>query len=364
MTDPSHSSALTNRVIGDPEMRRLLIVDDEETIRVALSKFLRSRGYDVETSDSGAAALEKLESSRFALMLSDIRMPGMSGLELVPLARSLDEDLAVVMLSAVNDAPSASDSIARGAMEYLTKPIDLQDLLNAIERVLHRRDLEVERRNVERLIGDEVVRRTADLARHQGEVVSAAVATIANFVAVYEERDPFFGGMSLRVAALARAIAIEMGLEAAEVEDVSIAARLHDAGRIALREAVLNKPASLSDEEFEHVKEHIRVGTEILAPLAQLRKVLEFVRDHHEHWDGTGYPRGVSGEQISLGGRILCAADAFIALTSRRAYRDAMTSEGTLDFLAAHAGSLLDPAVYETLRTVVSEGHVLGLSAD
>lgn len=195
-------------------------------------------------------------------------------------------------------------------------------------------------------------------------MVSAAVATIANFVAIYEGRDPFLGGMSLRVAALARAIAEEMSLEPSEIEAVSIAARLHDAGRIALRESVLNKPAALSAEEFEHVKEHIRIGIEILAPLAQLREVLQFVRDHHEHWDGTGYPRGASGEQISLGGRILCAADAFIALTSRRAYRPAMTAEDTLDYLAAHIGGLLDPAVYAALRTVVSEQHVLGLTAD
>lgn len=364
MTDSARSGALSNRVIGGPETRRLLVVDDEETIRLALSKFLRSRGFDAETAESGEAALARLQEGRFSLMLCDIRMPGMSGLDLVPKARALHPDLAVIMLSAVNDVPTASESIAVGAMEYLTKPVDLQDLLAAIERVAHRRDLAVEQRNVERLIDAEVARRTAELERERATVVASAIDAIAHLVAMHEAKDPFLSGTSIRVSALARAIAEAMSLEAAQVEQVAVAARLHDVGKIALRESVQNKPGALSPEEYEHVKDHVRVGLEILTPLTQLREVLDFVRDHHEHWDGTGYPRGAMGDQISLGGRILCCADAFIALTSRRAYRPAMAIDDTVDYLAAHAGGLLDPSVYAALQTVVAERRVLGLTAD
>lgn len=364
MTDSARSSALSNRVIGGPETRRLLVVDDEETIRLALSKFLRSRGFDAETAESGEAALARLQEGRFSLMLCDIRMPGMSGLDLVPKARALHPDLAVIMLSAVNDVPTASESIAVGAMEYLTKPVDLQDLLAAIERVAHRRDLAVEQRNVERLIDAEVARRTAELERERATVVASAIDAIAHLVAMHEAKDPFLSGTSIRVSALARAIAEAMSLDAAQVEQVAVAARLHDVGKIALRESVQNKPGALSPEEYEHVKDHVRVGLEILTPLTQLREVLDFVRDHHEHWDGTGYPRGAMGDQISLGGRILCCADAFIALTSRRAYRPAMAIDDTVDYLAAHAGGLLDPSVYAALQTVVAERRVLGLTAD
>jgi len=297
-------------------------------------------------------------------MLCDIRMPGMSGLDLVPQARALHPDLAVIMLSAVNDVPTATESIAVGAMEYLTKPVDLQDLLAAIERVANRRDLAVEQRNVERLIASEVSRRTTDLERERSAVVASVVDSIAHLVAMHEAKDPFLSGTSLRVTALSRAIAEAMQLGEVQVEQVAIAARLHDVGKIALRESVQNKPGALSPEEYEHVKDHVRIGLEILSPLIQLREALEYVRDHHEHWDGTGYPRGVMGEQISLGGRILCCADAFIALTSRRAYRPAMSLEDTVDYLAAHAGGLLDPTVYAALQTVVSERRVLGLTAD
>ncbi len=364
MTDSARSGALSNRVIGGPETRRLLVVDDEETIRLALSKFLRSRGFDAETAESGEAALAHLHEGRFSLMLCDIRMPGMSGLDLVPKARALHPDLAVIMLSAVNDVPTASESIAVGAMEYLTKPVDLQDLLAAIERVAHRRDLAVEQRNVERLIDAEVARRTAELERERATVVASAIDAIAHLVAMHEAKDPFLSGTSIRVSALARAIAEAMSLDPAQVEQVAVAARLHDVGKIALRESVQNKPGALSPEEYEHVKDHVRVGLEILTPLTQLREVLDFVRDHHEHWDGTGYPRGAMGDQISLGGRILCCADAFIALTSRRAYRPAMAIDDTVDYLAAHAGGLLDPSVYAALQTVVAERRVLGLTAD
>lgn len=249
-------------------------------------------------------------------------------------------------------------------MEYLTKPVDLQDLLDAIERVANRRDLAIEQRNVQRLIDAEVARRTSEVERERAALRAAAIDSIAHLIALHESKDPFLAGTTLRVAAVARAIAEVLELPPAEVERIAIAARLHDVGKIALRDSVLNKPGALSPEEFEHVKEHVQLGLEILAPLTQLHDILEMVRDHHEHWDGSGYPQGLMGERISLGGRILCCADAFIALTSRRAYRPAMAVEDTIDYLEAHAGGLLDPRVYAALQRVVAERHVLGLTAD
>lgn len=364
MSDFSRGGALSNLVIGGPEARRVLLVDDEETIRLALSKFLRSRGFDVETADTGMVALDLLKQGSYSLMLCDIRMPGMSGLELVPRARMLHPDMAVIMLSAVNDVPTAAESMTAGAMEYLTKPVDLQDLLDAIERVVHRRDLAIEKRNVERLIDAEVTRRTAEVERERAGLRAAVIDSVAHLIALHESKDPFLSGMTLRVAAVARAIAEVLELAPDTIDQVAVAARLHDVGKIALRDSVLNKPGALSPEEFEHVKDHVRLGLEILAPLTQLNDILDMVRDHHEHWDGSGYPQGLMGERISLGGRILCCADAFIALTSRRAYRPAMSVEDTIDYLAAHAGGLLDPRVYSALQRVVAERRVLGLTAD
>jgi putative nucleotidyltransferase with HDIG domain len=168
--------------------------------------------------------------------------------------------------------------------------------------------------------------------------------------------------MSSRVATLAHAIATALGLDPDARERIALAARIHDVGRFAVREVIFAKPGPLTPAEFDHVKEHVRRGLEILAPFAALPEVVEAVADHHEHWDGSGYPRGIAGSRISIGGRILCAADAFVALTSRRSYRPAMSADDTLSYLAVREHSLLDPAVSEALRSVVTERRVLGLT--
>jgi response regulator RpfG family c-di-GMP phosphodiesterase len=355
---------LSNLIIGDLPRARVLLVDDEETIRLAFSRFLRSRGYEVETAATGAEALERLAQARFGLMICDIRMPGMTGIELIPRARSLDPDLSIMMLTAVNDPLTADEAHALGAMEYLTKPIGLPEFEQAVQRVLHRHSLEVEHRNVERLLHDEVARRTAFLEHEKEESAQQAVQALAEVVHAFEAKDPYFVGQSFRVTALADAMSEVLAVTPEQRTHVVTAARLHDVGRVALRESVLTKPGPLTPDEFEHVKDHVRLGVEMLSPLAFASDALDYVRDHHEHWDGSGYPRGTSGRQISVGGRILCAADAFVALTSRRAYRDAMASDDAVRHLAEHAGTLLDPGAFQALRLVVTERRVLGLTAD
>ena len=359
MTQITPSGGLTNRVIGDGGPWRILIVDDEETIRLALAKFLRSRGYNVQTAETGAAALDLLQRGKYVLMLCDVRMPGLTGVELVPRALAIDPELAIVMLTAVNDAPTAAEVLSAGAMDYLMKPIELTDLQHAIERVLHRRGLAIEQRNVERLIREEVALRTAELEREQLALRALSIDVVESLVNALEAKDIFLRGHSQRVAHLAAAIAQELGLDADTVEEIRLAGKLHDVGKIGIREAVLNKPGPLSTEEFDHVRDHVRIGVDILTPLRQLGKAVHYVHDHHEHWDGTGYPRGISGESISMGGRILCAADAFDALTSMRSFRGALTPEATIDYLAAHTGALLDPRVYEVLAAVVRRGRAL-----
>lgn len=352
-------TALDNRVIGDWESRRLLLVEDEEPLRVAMATYLAAHGYDVATAESADLALPKLQAARFEVMLCDVRMPGMSGLELVPIARALDPDLAIVMLTGMSDTPTATRAIEAGAMEFLTKPIDFPDLTQALARALRRRQIVVDRRNVERLIAFEVEQRMQKAEEERAAFVASAVESLATAIELFESKDRFLPGTSRRVSALARAVAEEMDLPERLVVQLEIAGRLHDVGKIALRDVILNKPGPLSADEFEHVREHVRLGVEILKPLSALGDVVESVRDHHEHWDGSGYPQGLSGESISLGGRILCAADAFVALTSPRSFRAAMSIADTVDYLAAHAGGLLDPAAFDALATVIRNRRLI-----
>ncbi len=352
-------SASPSHRFGSGESTRLLVVDDEEPIRTAISRFLRSCGYEVASAGSGNDALELLGHEKFMLMLCDIRMPGMTGLTLLDHATTNDSDLAVVMLSAVNDATTATDALAKGAYDYLVKPVELPDLRDAVARALHRRTLRLEQRRVEQLIRDEVALRTAELEREQDALRSMTVNIAETLINAMEAKSIYLRGHSQRVAELAVSIADTMALDADTIEAVRLAGRLHDVGKIGIREHVLDKPGRLTPEEFDHVKDHVRIGMEILAPLRHLGVVLDFIRDHHEHYDGSGYPNGVAGERISLGGRILAAADAFDALTSKRAYREPMTARETIEYLGQQTGTLLDCAVYDALREVVLRGKTL-----
>ena len=335
-------------------MTRILIVDDEETIRLALRKFLRSRGYEVEIAGSGDQALEALDAGSFSLMLCDVRMPGMTGVQVVPQARGKDQDLAIIMLTAVNDAATATEVLSSGASDYLMKPVELADLQQAVDRALQKRAELIERRRVDTLIREEVALRTAELEREKEALRLMSVSIAETLINAMEAKDVYLRGHSQRVAELAGQLAEEMGLDQTIGEDLRVAGRLHDVGKIGIRESVLNKPDRLTDEEFEHVKRHVQIGLDILAPLFHLKTPLQYVQHHHEHWNGAGYPHHLSGEDIPLGARILCAADTFDALTSKRAYREPMEPMAALAHLKVDVGKQFDPCVYDALVRVVT----------
>ncbi len=359
--DPLVAIEAAGAALAQDSVRRILVVDDESTIRLALSRFLRTRGFEVEVADSGSAALEVLSTGRFSLMLCDLRMPGISGLDVVPRALAVDQDLGIIMLTAVNDASSATEALSSGAFDYLTKPVELPDLQAAVERAMMRRVRNVERRAVDRLIREEVALRTVQLEREKGALREMTVSVAETLINAMEAKDMYLRGHSHRVADIAAAIAVHLALGDEFVETIHTAGRLHDVGKIGIREAVLNKPGTLTHEEFAHVKDHVRIGLEILSPLQHLGDALLYIRDHHEHWDGGGYPFGRAAEDITIGGRILTAADAFDALTSQRAYREPMSAQNTLDYLLTQVGRLLEPRVYEALRVVVEDGRVAGI---
>jgi putative nucleotidyltransferase with HDIG domain len=324
----------------------VLVVDDDEAVRAIISRFLGSRGYKVDGVGSGPAALETLARSRFPLAVFDVEMPSMSGVELVRHALKADPDLAIVMLTGADDAATATEALSSGAFDYLTKPIDSAIFEQAIGKALHKRRLLIEQRRIERLIREEVDSKTAEL-----NALSLNVAE--TLVKALEAKSPYLRGHAQRTSELAASIAEAMGLDAATVDQVRLAGRLHDVGKIGIRESVLDKPGKLTPEEIEHVRDHVRIGMEILSPLAHLGPVLRFVADHHERWDGTGYLQAFRGEEISIGGRILAAVDAFDAITTRRSYQKAMSKEDAITYLGSHVGTLLDPRVYEALRQVV-----------
>jgi cyclic di-GMP phosphodiesterase len=328
----------------------VLVLDDDDAVRAVLARFLGARGYRVEVASSGAAALDLLGRTRFAVALCDVRMPRMSGLEFVLRARKIDPDLAIVMLTAAHDAATATEALSSGALDYLMKPIEFPALQQAIGRALERRRLLIEQRHSARGVRGEVAPPTADTG-------TVAVSVVESLVDVMEEKHLYLRGHSRRTAELGASIAESLGLNPDMIEQVRLAGRVHDVGNIGVPDAILNKPATLTVDEYERVKAHVRVGMEILSPLAHLGPVLRFVAEHHEHWDGSGYPRGLRGDAIAIGARILAAADAFDAITSARAYRKSVAREEAIAYLASHSGTLMDPRVYEAMCRVVARSR-------
>ena len=348
---------MTDMTGGGPV--QILVVDDEEPIRNALKKFLAQQQFEVYTASTGEEALQQLRRHRVALMLCDIRMPGTSGVDLVPQAIEVEPELAILMLTAVNDATSAALCMQRGAMDYLTKPIELADLGRAVQRALKRREMLHENRELNQWLKEEVTTRTAELHRERMKLERLSIATLEALVNALEAKDPYMRGHSARVADLSATIAHQLGLGDEEVEHVRVAGRLHDIGKIGTRESVLNKQGALTPDEFEHVKQHVIIGSQILAPLSHLGDMMPAVRHHHERWDGTGYPDGLRGEEIPLAARIIGAAEVFDALSTSRAYQEKMAPEKAIERIADLAGTVLDPKVHEALATVVARRRTL-----
>jgi putative nucleotidyltransferase with HDIG domain len=325
----------------------LLVVDDEEAIRSALLRYLIRQGYDVEAAASGEDALDVLAERKITGILLDVNLPGISGIDLVPRIMEREPGVALLMLTAVNDASTAALCMQRGALDYLIKPIELVRLGRAVARALAQRRAMLERQRPGPGLDAGVA--------HSQERIS--MATLAALVNALEAKDPCLLGHSARVAHLSAAVAAHLGVSGEEVAAVRTAGRLHDIGKVGIRDEILSKPGPLSDEEYEHVKRHVLVGCRILAPLVHLRHVIDYVRSHHERWDGFGYPDRLAGEAIPLGARIIGAVEIYDALTTDRSYQEKMRPEEAVERMRDLVGTAIDPAIHAALGAVVAGGR-------
>src|SRR5437899_262159 len=244
-------------------------------------------------------------------------------------------------------------------MVYLPKPLERADWARAVQRAFKRREMLLENRQLNQWLKEEVSTRAAELQRERMKLERLSIATLEALVNALEAKDPYMRGHSARVADLSATVAHELGIPEEEVEHVRVAGRLHDIGKIGTRESVLNKQGALTPDEFEHVKQHVVIGSQILAPLSHLGDIIPAVRHHHERWDGTGYPDGLRGEEIPIGARIIGAAEVFDALSTSRAYQEKMTAEKAVERAADLSGTVLDPKVFEALVTIVGRRGTL-----
>ena len=326
---------------------KILIVDDEAPIRKLLHSKLSSEGYQCWEAGSAEQALAKLRNNAVRLVILDIKMPGKSGIEFLPEIKASHPDTAVVMATAISDINIAIECMKQGAYDYVTKPFELDDVTISVDRALEKRRLELENKEYRRHLEVKV-------AEQAKKIRASFLSAITSLAYALEAKDKYTNGHSQRVADISVAIAKELDLPQESIERIRLAGLVHDIGKIGVRESVLNKPGRLTDEEFQHVQDHPEIGEHILAPIADDAEILRMVRNHHERYDGTGYPDRLKGNQILLGARILMVADAYEAMTSERPYRKAMKEDTAFIEIEHGKGTQFDPEIADAFLRCVS----------
>ena len=335
---------------------RILVVDDEETVRSVVGALLERSGYSATLTESAEEAIARLQQDPdYDLVLSDIMMPGTDGLSLLDHICADHPGLPVVMLSAINDIHVVTNAFRRGAIDYLLKPFESAELESIVMRGVEHRRLRkqnaIYRQNLESI----VTSRTGRLRSTMQDLERSYDITLEAMGDALDLRDEETEGHSRRVTAYTIALAQAMGLEADELRVIARGAFLHDIGKIATPDSILLKPGKLSDEEMAIMKEHCERGYEMVRKIPFLREAAEIVHAHQERFDGTGYPRGLRGEDIPLGARIFAIADSLDAMTSDRPYRKGTTYAAATEEIVRCAGQQCDPQIVEAFLAMPGE---------
>lgn len=333
---------------------KILIADDEADIRELLADFLDGEGYECILAADAFDALEKFKAhTDIDLVMSDIRMPGKTGLELLSEIKEIDVDVMVIMISAVKDIESAISAMSKGAYDYVAKPFKLTEVGLIARKAIEKRRLVLENREYQKTLEKMVAERTMELKNALYRLDQTYIFTLRALVTALDTRDEETQGHSLRVVKYALRLAELMGIsDEQQLKVLEYGSLLHDIGKIGIPDAILKKPGKLTDEEWTVMKTHPTVGYKILHRIEFLEEASQIVLHHHERWDGTGYPEGLKGEAIPLGSRIFAVADTVDAMTSERPYRKALSFEVASEELKKFKGIQFDTRVVDAFHSV------------
>ncbi|MFH1738609.1 MAG: HD domain-containing phosphohydrolase [bacterium] len=332
------------------ELSRILIVDDEKAIRSVLSDMLSSEGYSNTTAQSAEDALKELDQDEYSVVIADINMPGTNGIELLEAIIKRDEEIAVIMLTGVQELNTAVYCLKLGAYDYLTKPINTTGLLVSVSRALERRSFLIREKHYTETLEKEVKKKTRALELTQKEIIyRLAIAA--------EHRDEDTWEHLFRIAASSHILSQRLGLPRKFCEMVHTVSPLHDIGKIGIPDSVLLKPARLTHDEYELMKRHSLIGENILnnSESELIQTACEIALSHHEWYDGRGYPHGIKGEDIPLAARIVAVADVFDALTSKRPYKEAWSVEKAVELISEERETHFDPDVVDAFVQDIDE---------
>jgi response regulator RpfG family c-di-GMP phosphodiesterase len=338
---------------NDP-VASILVVDDEPEINNVLCDLLSAQ-YECASAGSAEEALELLRRQAFNLVISDITMSGMSGIEMVPHVLEVSPQTVVVLVSGAQTIESAIEALRVGAFDYIMKPFDLRQVEAIVKRALEHYGLRESKRRYETQLEELVEQRTTELDRALDSLEDAYRTTLKALAAALETRDHETHGHSQRVVSFSLRLGYELGLDKEQLKSLEFGSLLHDIGKIGVPDAILRKPAALDEDEWIKMRQHPLHGQQILRGIEFLDGAARVVAQHHEKWDGSGYPLGLRGEDIDLNARIFAVADAFDALTSDRVYRTARPYEAAAAELDRCVGQHFDPQVVEVFHRVSQE---------
>jgi response regulator RpfG family c-di-GMP phosphodiesterase len=332
----------------------ILVVDDDTGVRELLARWLHAGGHDVRTASSADEALGSVHGAAPAVALCDIRMPGRDGLWLAEHIRQDAPETAVIMATGVQDVSSAVTSLRNGAIDYLTKPFGRDRLRESVLRGVEWHQAACESRRWRETLEEEVAARRQHLRDALESLTIESDAALDGLLTVLTVSDREAYAHAYRVAALSASVGCALQFSDDDMAALERAALLHDIGKLTMPDAVLRKPAPLTPEELQLVRQHPQIAADLIAHIPYLAHAAELVRDAQERVDGLGYPNRASGRDVAIGARIIAVADAYDAMTRPRVFRDAITPREALLELDRCAGTQFDPFVVEVFKKTVN----------
>lgn len=334
------------------DVENILVVDDEEAIREVVSTMLESRGYRCTAVSNGRAAQDHVRRTTPDLVLSDMIMPEMDGIKLLDWLREHNPEIPVIMVTAIHDISTALEAIRRGAYDYILKPFEKDQLFLGVGRALQHRRLVLENQEYQLDLQKKVDEQTTQLQTAFAQLEQSYDDTLEALGSALDLKDAETEGHCQRVTAFTISIAKAMPVPLPYLAVLARAAFLHDIGKMAIPDSILRKPGPLTDDERQIMRTHCEIGYNVLTRIPFLRDAAEIVLAHQEFFDGTGYPRGLSGEQIPLGARIFSIADAMDAMISDRPYRKALPMSHAREEIRRCSGTQFDPKVVDVFVSI------------